>query len=222
VLEQGLERGDLAALEACLFSGEDPGKSIEALQGLRKSAPSGLQGLLDLWTGELSGKKGWKLKAYEAYSRALRWEPLAESVLLLDRLSRLASALNEPETAFEHAERALSILERRKSSVPLGPRFKKMVETFSPHGEIWKERGREILERWARAEPRNPEPFQSLAALFRDSGWPARALRYASQEIELRPSPETYSTLARELDGIGDTARAEACRVLAARLEKKK
>ncbi|MCZ6795204.1 MAG: VIT domain-containing protein, partial [Planctomycetota bacterium] len=164
-LERSLHAGDVAALATLAFSSDDPRTSIAHLERLRGEAPAGLHGVLDLWVGELAARKGWKLKAYEALSRASRWRPLEGSVALADRLSELALALNEPETALEHAERAhaLDALDRRGQGAPPAKRFEKLSDIAARQPELWKARGRSILERWCRATPKEAQPFERLA-----------------------------------------------------------
>ncbi len=131
-------------------------------------------------------------------------------------MSELALALNEPERALEHAERALELADKA-GVTPEGQRLAKLVELAGKKPEIWKERGRQILERWCRALPRDPKPFTRLAALHREQGDKALATRYASQGVELSPAADAYKKLATELETHGDSVRAKACRKIAAR-----
>ena len=129
--------------------------------------------------------------------------------------------MNEPQTALEHAERALAILRARSarpSADSLSERFAGLVSIAERSPEIWKKRGREILERRMRACPRESTPYQRLAALHLDAGRRELAVRYASQGVEIEPSEEEYKALAKNLEGMCDSARARACRSLAERV----
>ncbi|MBN1418653.1 MAG: FecR domain-containing protein [Planctomycetes bacterium] len=216
-VERALQEGDVMAVRAAVFSGDDPSTWIDALERARPKAPHGLRGLVDLLIGEAASQKGWSLKAYEALGRAAEWAPIAGSISLQDRLCELALGLNEPAKALAHAERAMEILGSAKGA-DLAPRFERLAEIAGKTPELWRERGRSILERWTRAAPRDPRPFARLADLHREAGDAGLAIRCATQEVEVAGTAETYGKLAAYFESAGDAERAAACRTIAERL----
>lgn len=216
-IERSLERGDLPSFARLALVAARGEERFSLIERFRDKAPAVLRGPLDLWIGELADRMGWMRKAYEAYTRAAQWQPFAKSVAIQDRLSVIADGLNDVEAAINHAERALEILATRKVTAPLRSRYEKLAEIAGKNPEIWKSRGQAILDAWAQADPRDPKPFERLAVLYREAGRTAEAIRYASQDVELSPTPANYAKLAEELDRIGDRIRAAVCRGIAAR-----
>ncbi len=217
-LEQSLTRGDLTALATLILGADEPEQCLRHVDRLKAKAPAGVRELLDLWSGELALRKGWKLKAYDAFNRAKQWQPIGENVRIHDRLSQLALDLNEAEKALKHAERALEIITSRNPTAPMAARYERLADIAARKPELKKQHARRILQRWAQVDPKNATPFQRLSAVYREAGDQALAVRYASHVVELTQSKAAYAKLATDLDQIGDHARAERCRTIAERL----
>jgi tetratricopeptide (TPR) repeat protein len=218
ILERAFRTGAIADLEPTILATKDPGLWVRELQRILERAPEGLHGLIQLWIGDLAVRNGWNVTAREAYGVAAAWAPLAESATLQDRLRQVALSLGEVETAIAHGEKALQLLEARGASAAVrAASLAALADAADRKPELRRDRGRAFLERWAELEPRNEVPFRRLALIHEEAGRKTEAVRFASQRAELAPSEESYSTLAAQLERLGDAERAAACRRIAAK-----
>ena len=215
-VREALARGDLSSLAIAVLRETDAKTALETLESVRAEAPSGVRGYVDLLIGSLAAKKGWRLKAYQAFSRALVWPPLQKSTALLDQLSALAQALNEPLSAFEHSLSALDVA-AEVGDPRLGERFAKTVELVEKDVALWKEHGRSLLQRWAQASRDDPKPFERLSRYLEDAGELDLAVRYATHVVEHSSTKKTYTALSERLESMGLAERAAACRRIAER-----